>query len=68
MSSPLYTAVRKLNFLSMSTPKMFQKAQIVARDVGVPEIAAAARWGVAGSILFYWCIEHHFEDNGEGSS
>lgn len=51
----------------MTTPPVFQKAQIAVRDVGGPEVAAAARWGVAGGFLFYWMIEHHFEDNSQES-
>lgn len=61
MSSPLYSVVRKLNFTHMRNPDALRKAQRFARDVGAPEVAAAARWAVAGGLVLYWMIEPNFE-------
>lgn len=61
-SSRLYGFVRQFNFLSMTTPPIMQQGQKAVRLIGVPEVAAVARWGVAGGFLFYWMIEHHFEE------
>lgn len=53
----MYSYLRKFNFTSNFTPIILRKAQIVARDVGTAEIAAALRWSVAGGLLGYWMIE-----------
>lgn len=55
--SIVHSYLRKFNFTSSSTPTIFRKAQIVARDVGQAEIAAAFRWAIAGGFLAYWMIE-----------
>lgn len=55
--SPVYAYLRKFNFTSNFTPTLLRKAQIVARDVGQAEIAAAIRWSIAGGFLVYWMIE-----------
>lgn len=62
MSSRLQSFVRKLDLTSMIVPGAVQEAQKAVRVIGVPELAAAARWGIAGSLVIYWMIEHHFQE------
>lgn len=60
--SALHTFVRRLNLTAMTTPAILRIGQQGARDIGSPEVVAAARWGVAAGLVIYWMIEPNFEE------
>lgn len=62
MSTRLYNFVRKFNFTSMYFPDVLRKGQTATKLIGVPEVTAAARWGIAGGLTFLWMIEHHLQE------
>lgn len=60
--SAIHTFIRKLNFTQLNTPGILRVGQQLTRNIGTPEVAAAARWGVALGLVAYWMIEPNFED------
>lgn len=63
--SAIVKFVQKMNFTAMQTPAIMRIGQDAARLIGPPEMAAGARWGIAGGILVYWMIEPNFEGKTE---
>lgn len=60
--SSLATFVRRINLTQSNTPRILCNAQIASRLISGPELAAAARWGVAVGMIAYWMVEPNFEE------